>query len=245
MKFQFNDKKKIVISLDTLTFEGKSQFVEIFNELYIYIVSDKKVICELYKLKNVICYLDYFILVLPSNYNEQQIMWRDFYEYFGENYELIIDKKNNIECIEMMLKYIEKEKKASNSCRILDYGCGSGISILANYKGEIWGYEPVERMRNQAKSKGMKVFFNDNLEKIPNNFFDAIFSSYVFHMAVNEEDIKRIFSKAKKNAFLVANFYKNINESYVNDIFMRNGFEIRQVKGEANKFGSVYVYRRK
>ena len=143
-----------------------------------------------------------------------------------------------------MLKYID-EKKQGDMLKILDFGCGSGFSLLVRSSHDIIGYEPVEIMKCQAQKKGLTVFDKDNLRLIPNNYFDAVFSSYVLHMGIQKQDIKQIIPKLKKDAIWVANFYKGINEYYVNNLFIKLGFDINSIIENSERYGHMYEYSRK
>lgn len=243
MKSLFNEKGRILISLDDIT--CGVDLLEKYHELRIYKINEKNNLKRILESENVIDYLDRFIIVLPIRYNMQRILWTAFYHRFGENYQTLIDETINLRCIQFMLEYVNKKLELSMSSKILDYGCGNGISIRSECAGEIIGYEPVEVMRHQAEENGMQVLGKGGIKNIPDNYFDAVFSSYVFHMAINEEDIKQIISKVKENAIIVANFYKGINQEYVNSIFIKCGFDITRISTEEERYGFMYEYRRK
>lgn len=247
MMRQFKTNNYLVVSLNNLEniYYLKIRFRK--YGLYIYEMKDinkKKLLIELLKENIVLPYLDCFILILPQEYVKQTLFWKKFYKVFGASYENMIDKSVNLECIKAMILHIDKKIKINSSSIILDYGCGSGLSMLIPCKGEIVGYEPIYEMRKQAKSRGMRTISSNELKEIPEKYFDAVFFSYVFHMSVSEKNINYMMTKMKPNALWIANFYKGFNEEIINNIFRKNGFRVERVCDMQEKFGNVYEYRR-
>lgn len=244
MKFRIDCDEKILITLEILDYNIHFRFVDHFNNINIYIVKvfDTSYISRC-KCKT-INYLDRFILLMPESNEEKRKIWLDFYHYFAVDYEELIDKGNNLNCIKAMIDYIEKSLLSSEYC-CLDYGCGTGLSSMVRTRGKIVGYEPVETMRQMAQKRGMHVYTQDNIIDIPDNSLDAVFASYIFHMDIEDQDIVRIFPKLKENALWIANFYKRINEESINILFHKNGFYVKRLEEiEEGRFGTVYEYRR-
>lgn len=247
MMHQSKIDKYLIISLDKIEDISYLRFQFQKYGLYVYemgAVNKKEEFKESLKENEILFYLDSFVIILPKEYSRQSFLWTRFYKIFGELYENMIDKSINLECIGEMLSYICKKIEINSSSTILDYGCGSGLSTLVPFEGKIIGYEPIYEMRRQARYRGMLAFSSSGIQKIPENYFDAVFSSYVFHMAVSEENIRYIINKMKPDAFWIANFYKGMNEEVINTIFQKNNFIIEQVYDIQEKFGNVYEYRR-
>lgn len=242
MKFQYDEYEAIIISLSYLFELEDIIFIKKFNNIFIFGSKNKKIFRELNTQKSVVYYLDKFIIVLPERYTTQNQLWQDFYQMFGNQYETLVNKKNNQECIELMLNIISFN--TDRNCKILDFGCGSGLSLEIKHTGEIYGYELVDVMKNQAQNKGMIVYDSKEINNIPNGFFDAVFSSYVFHMGITNEDIERIIPKIKKGGLWVANFYKEINVNHVNKIFKDIGFITQKKLYGDERHGSIYEYRK-
>lgn len=245
MRFLYKNNEKILIALEDLSLEYEIEYITKNDNIYIYLVTEKVELDKIIRRNDAFCYLDYFIVLLPLEYNLQQKMWKDFYHFFADDYEFLIDKNHNIQCIEALLQYIYINKLIIPSSNILDYGCGNGLSMQSTNKGSIWGYEPVAEMRAQAKKNGMQVICEENIDSIQNEFFDAVFSSYVMHMGITQSDIVRIIPKLKKGAIWVANYYKGINEEYVNDMFRELGLQVKKIQLKSEGYGNVYEYYRK
>lgn len=242
MKFRFDDGYYYLILQEEISADINAKFLVKFGGLYIYSVREVPRI----KCRNgqyLMHYLDHFLLIIPDDYYQQEELWRDFYKCFGSYYEYLINNESNIECIRTLLKYIHNQKKIKKTDVILDFGCGSGLATKVSTPAKILGYEPVDEMRVQAQQRGMKLLTKEDIYYLQENTFDAVFSSYVFHMVVCEEDIALILSKMKKDALWIANFYKNINIEYINTIFRKYGYTPKKLKIE-ERYGAMYEYRK-
>lgn len=244
MMHQFS-RGMIVITLknDMLT-EGLL-LKEKFRHIYIYSTKVPDMIKNQIGEVNYIEYLDRFLIVLPEDYALQSLIWEEFYSYYGDLYESMIDVHNNIECIKKLYSYIRQNIEVTNETKILDYGCGSGLAININANCNLIGYEPNRKMRKQAIDKGMEVLDRQKLFKLSNDYIDAVFSSYVFHMGINDSDIEILSRIIRRNGIIVANFYKNINHLRVKEAFIKSGFRVKQIIGFDERFGCVYEYRKK
>lgn len=244
MMHQFKNDKILISIVNDLYFEGLV-FREKFRHIYIYNISILGIENLRKRSVNCIEYLDCFIIVLPVKYALQPVMWNDFYTYFGENYEKLIDVHLNIRCIDTLYAYLCEKVDVSNSTVILDYGCGTGLSIAKSDNCILLGYEPNGKMRGQAVRRGMRVLDYQQLYLLPDFSIDAMFSSFVFHMGITGNDIQLLRRIIRREGVIVANFYKNINCSLVNDLFAQYGFCVNEVDGFDERLGNVYEYKRK
>lgn len=244
MKFQFSENERILVALKIPHSVCKLKLIKKYRDIFLFSIDSIEVYNELMSMKNSVCYLDKFVLLLPDTYAKQKKIWINFYRLFGEEYEKFVDIKHNLGCIETMLKYIIEKRKVEDMFNVLDYGCGSGLSLSVEYDGEIVGYEPIKKMRFQARKRGMTVYNRHNFKRIPDNYFDAIFSCYVLHMGIEKKDIEQIIPKMKQNAIWIANYYKNINENYVNELFKTQGFVVTRIMAGDERYGHVYEYKR-
>lgn len=244
MMHQFNNGKIVISITGDLHFEGLV-FKEKFRNIYIYDISTFDMVIMQIGRENCIQYLDDFLIILPTDYALQSVLWEDFYICFGDYYESMIDVRNNIKCIDTLYSYLQKKIVISSSTKILDYGCGTGLSIGMNVDCNLLGYEPNKKMREQAVEKGMQVLDYQHLYSLSDACIDAIFSSYVFHMGIKECDIEVLSRIIRCEGVIVANFYKNINCLRVNDFFVRHGFFVNKVNELDERFGCVYEYRKK
>lgn len=244
MMHQFSDET-MVISIVKDMFAGDLIFKKKYRNIYIYSTTYPDKIKKQIGRENYIEYLDCFLIVLPEKYELQSVIWEDFYLYYGDFYESMIDINNNINCIRSLSFYIQENIDMTYITNVLDYGCGSGLSVNIEVNYNLIGYEPNEKMRRQAVEKGMQVLDLQQFYSLPASYVDAVFSSYVFHMGIKEYDIEMLSRIIRKNGIIVANFYKGVNCLFVNDAFEKKGFNVKKVIGLDERFGCVYEYRKK
>lgn len=103
-----------------------------------------------------------------------------------------------------------------NKNTYLDIGCGSGGTLqllkesIKNDKLELWGIEYFVKAFENAKKIGdeNRVFLGsgeDNLNNLPNNYFDVILCLDVLeHMPYPEQFLKDIKIKLKENGVLIS-----------------------------------------
>ena len=243
MMHQFSGEMT-VISLVKDLFIKELVFREKYRHIYIYsTIAPNEIKMQIGK-EHCIEYLDCFLIVLPDDYALQSVIWDDFYTYYGDTYERMVDVNSNIMCIKKLYSYIQKKICVTGRTNILDYGCGSGLAININVDCNLIGYEPNEKMRRQAEKKGMKVLNSKQLYLLSNGCIDAVFSSYVFHMGIKDSDIEILSRIIRCDGIIVANYYKNINCNVVNDTFIHNGFAVKKINGFGERFGGVYEYRK-
>ena len=242
MKYQYN--RMIIVSDHELVIETKElSFIEHNKSVYLYYINDNDVIALMrseYK-HRVIQYLNHFILLLPNDYTRQFNFWNNLYECIGDDYESLINVNINKACIKLMIDYIQDNRKISDDSLLLDFGCGTGISQYVHHKGKIIGYEPVYEMRKQAQMKGLSVY--SCIDKISEESLDAVFSSFVLHMGIQESEIQKVARKMKTNAIWISNFYDGINEDIINSYMLKTGLRLTQLQ-EYNKIGRLYEYRK-
>lgn len=94
-------------------------------------------------------------------------------------------------------KYFKEVPKTS---KVLDFGCGLGANIFQLKNAS--GYDISKFALAFCKSKGIKTY--TDIYKIPNNYFDVVFSSHVLEHVTNPfETLKTIHKKLKKEGKLI------------------------------------------
>jgi len=232
----------LILSYGRLENEQNLVFQVNVRRISIYILEEGTILDEFIKNKNVIQYLDHFIIFLPEKKEFQNLFWKEFYSIFGKDYEKIINTSNNIFCMNEMIHYMKENANIGNQSMLLDYGCGSGLSLYTDYIGRLVGYEPVYTMRQQALKRGMHVLGSHAFNMLPDDYFDAAFACYVFHLSIQEKSIYQLSQKMKKEAVLVANFYKDIDVVRINRIFDKLNYRVMKITDIQERFGSIYEY---
>jgi 2-polyprenyl-3-methyl-5-hydroxy-6-metoxy-1,4-benzoquinol methylase len=104
-----------------------------------------------------------------------------------------------------MLKFLPKSAKT-----ILEIGCAdrSFASSLKNHFTEVWSVELVKKQATKAKHKIDKVLIGpceENIEKIPDDYFDVIYCNDVLeHLVDSYSVIKQLKEKLSKNGKLIS-----------------------------------------
>lgn len=230
-----------VIPLQSLVQEGVIYLVNWDSFVYVYEYLDG--ICDIYVLGGrTYSYLDKFILVLPDDACQRRMIWEYIYKNYAKDYEKMINQKHNLQCIQYMLNILQREKY-NGVLNILDFGCGTGLSINAEFIGQIYGYDINESMRKIACKKGMKVLTEEDFWNLPAECFQGVLASYALHMAVSGSELNKIVSTLINNGLLVANFYKGIDCDRVTKKLIGMNMVIEK-KEENRGFGQIYVYRK-
>lgn len=105
-----------------------------------------------------------------------------------------------------MLKFFPKEFKT-----YLDIGCGRGgmIALIKESNTvEAWGIEYVEDQAKSAEEVADRVYFGaieDNLDKLPDGYFDVISCLDVLeHLTYPEEVLRKIRSKLSPEGVIIS-----------------------------------------
>lgn len=147
----------------------------------------------------------------------------DKFKYFKNNYGVDTYKlyTTNSQILEKMDGSINvyyeynrpevQELVNTNSQRILDVGCGSGVmanELKQKLNAEVWGIELFEDAARKASAKLDKVILGkveDAIEQLPDNYFDTIiFADVLEHLVDPYKVIAVIKNKLRKNGEIIA-----------------------------------------
>lgn len=229
---------RIVVSTDPIENQGQVLCCQKRGILYLSKVSSEFE-GYLVRERNGIYYLDRFIMLLPKDYSAQGLLWTEFYRIYGEKYEQLIDISKNLKSMKVMLDYI----KPCKGDIILDFGCGSGLASKLECEAKLLGYEIIPEMRKQARKKGYNILDEMTFHKLPEEYFDAGFANFVFHMSIEEQVVKEVVSKLKTGAVFLANYYKNLNSDRMNQYFQDAGCNYNMLPYTGG-LGTIYEYRK-
>jgi len=188
-------------------------------------------------------YLDRFLIVQPSCMTKICEFWHDFFDFFFSEYEDIIDIENNKQNISFLFDTICANATIHKNSEILDFACGTGLSVYVVKNVKLTGVDISDKMLNVASSRGLQtICFNILKERY--NYYDGIFSSYAFHLCTDNETLSAVWNALKTDAPLVVNFYKGLGVQAVNNFVQERGGTIIEITNQhPNKKNNVsYLY---
>lgn len=246
MRLQNDESVSIVFSIKPehkLEIAGILKQIEHSEEEYQYLLLGKESDLLSYY-PGALHYLNHFWLILPGSLEEEQKLWRRFYMIYGKWYDLLIDRENNIDCIRFLIGLLKQNTGLKPDSKIIDFGCGNGLSGDVPCDCEIIGYDFNQHMRTESEKRGIQTINTNDFYSLPKESFDGGIASYVMHMAVEEKKLKKLTEILKPGAALAANFYKNLGYERVERIFGAVGLKAEKITNRETRYGIIYVYRK-
>lgn len=223
---------------------GLIVFVKKRHELYLYeLACSKEQLLSVFP--SAIHYLDYFYLIIPTDLDQQHKFWKNLYSIIGPNYEKYIQSSQNMDCLRYFRRILEDYGIIKGNHRILDFGCGPGLTKDVFTENDIIGYDYNSVIAKLAKRRGMTVINEREFYSIKPESLDGCIACFVFHMAISREELSQIIHSIKRNGYVIANFYKGIGLERINDFFKQNQFHLLDVTDAERGFGRVIYYSKK
>lgn len=218
--------------------------ITFISGVYLFLPGVKKE-CFLQFFPNALHYLDVFWLIMPINFQWRKKLWNNLYKLISPCYERYTNHSQNLSCVKYFRKVIEAKKLFSPNMRILDFGCGYGISSEVFSMNSIIGYDNNECMCEIARERGMVVIDSSEFNTLKPDSFDGCIASYVFHMDIDYKSLIQISNVIKTEGFVIANFYKEVGKTEVVRFFQDLDFEINNETDSERMFGSVICFRKR
>lgn len=121
---------------------------------------------------------------------------------------------------ESVIAFLIKKAKINNNSKIIDFGCGSGISadVLSSIKiipKLVIGLDLCQFAVSTAKTNyshkkinnSVYLFGNNSIIPEDDNSIDAIISSFVMHFNIYKSQVDELYRVLKKGAMFVYNDY--------------------------------------
>lgn len=194
-------------------------------------------------------YMDKYYLLIPNSEPQKaQALVDGFFDMISLEYESLIDVQRNLENITNLLAYLRRFMKKFNGSSVMDYGCGTGLSLSrsSQYDISIVGVDASISMRQIATSRGMYVLSPKELTDSGRSF-DAAFASYVFHLLFDMNELCVIWKHLKIGGVIVANFHKSTGVTQISQfITSMGGAFLNLASGDGlERHGPYFAYFKK
>ena len=193
---------------------------------------------------NALHYLDHFWILLPTSIKEQRVLWREFYRLYSPIYNQLINRPHNLLCLRYFKQLLKEKLSTTMNQRLLDFGCGVGLSADIFDPAKLVCYDSNEVMQHSSRERGLVTINELQFRDLAPNSFDGCFACYVLHLAISIDDLNQLARVLRKGGVIIANYYKGIHADRVNRIFRENGLTVEQIEDQQGRFGSIYVYRK-
>jgi SAM-dependent methyltransferase len=194
-------------------------------------------------------YLDKFYIWTPAeDLEHRQKVLDKFFQIIAEQYELLIDVGRNLENINNLLGFLSDMLDPINGSIIVDYGCGTGLSVglASNLNIKLIGVDRCPKMRQISASKGMTVWSIGELARQLPNSLDGAFASYVFHLLPHTKGLELLWSRLRPGGIIAANFHKNQGVELVETCIrnLRGSIINLPNPAESERHGSYVAYKK-
>lgn len=189
---------------------------------------------------------DDYILVVPPIECLRNLFFNLFFDWIAETYEDVIDQERNVDNIKALLGLLLRYEMVDSTSRILDFGCGTGLSMKATSMSyaDVYGYDVSNEMRRRARAAGIAVFENNEFLGC-NLQFDGVIASYTLHCRANMKLLTKAAEVIRPGGGIAANFHKGVGRDWAESAMREFGMEtLSQSISEAGH-GEVVLYRKR
>jgi len=139
------------------------------------------------------------------------------FDLCAEAYERLVDVTKNVANIHNLLQIaITALQRTSGPIRLLDFGCGTGLSIVALQSPvcrslpriHITGTDNSAQMLKIAARRGLPVLAKADWASLARGTYDAVIASYVVHLGISQHDCDLIAKQLTPGGVLAANCHR-------------------------------------
>lgn len=141
-----------------------------------------------------------------------------FFDAIADRYESEIDAARNRANFRLLMQCAG----IGAGSRVLDFGCGPGLSLRADDGIQLIGCDISPEMRRRAQARGLLVIRPEHMGIVA-GIIDAVIASYVLHLAVPADDWLAAAACVRVGGRLAANFHKGRGLEAADAALRRNG----------------------
>ena len=158
---------------------------------------------------------------------------QEAFDRLGGRLDEFSDRSRNLTEIETQLS-IGLETVVGPIHRVLDWGCGTGLSAQQTVVSvALVGVDSSRRMRAVAESRGVPSVAPDS-ELLGKANFDLVIASYVLHLDVEERLLVTMVESVRRGGCVIANFHKARGRERVRRVFLERGlYEVEHPRAES------------
>lgn len=182
-----------------------------------------------------------WLIFLKDNETDRALAEEGFFDTIAEHYESEIDPERNRANLRLLLERAD----VLAGHRVLDFGCGPGVSLRAADRLTLLGCDRSQPMLRLAAARGMQVITTKELSNSENTC-DAMVASYVLHLAVPRRDLEAAVRCVRQGGLIAANFHKGLGLAETCNTIedLRLGFPVNDRALDRQISGPVRVWRR-
>ncbi len=149
----------------------------------------------------------------------------NYYDTIAKGYEEL-HKEEQLKKLKIIKEYLKVNPKE----RLLDVGCGTGLTTSC-WKCKCYGIDPSKKLLEKAKEKYNDIIYKQApAEKIPfkNNFFDIVISVTSIQNFDDVEKSLREIKRVGKNNFVLTFLKKSPKRNKINKLIKKH-FKIKEI----------------
>ncbi|WP_316235270.1 MULTISPECIES: class I SAM-dependent methyltransferase [unclassified Bradyrhizobium] len=157
------------------------------------------------------------------------------FDAIAAHYDELTDCGTNLTVCRRLL--MEVSGRSQSSLRVLDFGCGTGVAVLATSTPDLQhlqlvGTDASPSMLELAKRRGEETLHFQAWQDTPANSFDGAIAAFVLHYGVPEVHLALIASQLREGAIFAANLFKGTSAQMDRIVWAcsQNGLKLRSVE---------------
>jgi SAM-dependent methyltransferase len=183
----------------------------------------------------------HWLVYLRDDATGQRAAEACFFDRIARQYEVEVDPQRNYDNVRTLASLADVQPPD----KVLDFGCGPGLSIGVLAGCDVVGCDVSSVMRELAGANGLHTVSPYDLPDLE-LAFDAMIASYVLHLAVPQIDLVNAMQCVRVGGKIAANFHKDRGLTMVVTAIAQTGLfsEISRVSTYRLLHGTMLVWER-